>query len=111
MKVLYVAGPYRAEGWNGVFENVIKAREYARRFWLHGWAVICPHANSIFMDGPDIEPMTFIDGDLEIIRRCDAIFMLPRWEQSEGAKLEHALAVKLGIPIYVHLEQVPDANE
>lgn len=100
MKVIYVAGKYRAESWNGVFENIMKARAVARNLWVHGWAVVCPHANTFFMDGEDIPNRTFLDGDLEIIRRCDAMFMLDNWKDSEGARGEHTLAVELGLPIF-----------
>lgn len=109
MKIIYVAGPYRAEGHSAVLDNILKAREVARILWRKGWAVICPHANSILMDGPDISPQTFIDGDLEIILRCDAMCMLPGWEKSAGANQEYALAVELGIPVYSGIDVVPNA--
>jgi hypothetical protein len=73
--------------------------------------VICPHANTIFMDGPDLADRTFINGDLEIIRRCDALYMLPGWEKSQGANMEHRLAVELGMPIYLSLDEVPHETD
>lgn len=100
MKVIYVAGPYRADGWHGVWENIMRARAAARELWLKGWAVICPHTSSIFMDGPDIAAGIFLNGDLEIIRRVDAVLMLDGWERSEGSRGEYALAVELGKDIY-----------
>ena len=106
-KIIYCAGPYRAEGWDGVWENIVEARKVARKLWLKGWAVICPHANSIFMDGPDIPAQTFIDGDLEIVRRCDALYLLRGWEHSKGAMMELQLAEALEMPIYSALEEVP----
>ena len=108
MKIIYTAGPYRADGWHNVFENILIARQVARELWKRGWAVICPHANTLLMDGPDIKPQTFIDGDLEIIRHCDAILMLPGWEGSQGAQMEYSLAVELGMPIYMSMEDVPN---
>lgn len=108
MRVIYTAGPYRADGWHNVFENILKARTAARALWLKGWVVICPHANSILMDGPDIPANMFIEGDLEIIRRCDAICMLPGWEKSEGSQIEYGLALELEMPVYFGVENVPD---
>jgi hypothetical protein len=108
MKVLYIAGPYRAEGHDRVLENILAARALAREAWVRGWAVICPHTNTILMNGPDIDEQTFLDGDIEILRRCDAILMLPLWKKSAGASHEHAVAVNLGLPIYESLGALPD---
>jgi hypothetical protein len=33
------------------------------------------------------------------LARCDAIYMLPGWENSRGAKVEHGLAVDLGFQV------------
>ena len=99
MKVIYVAGAYRSNSWNGVWENINHARTVARRLWLEEWAVICPHANTIFMDGEDTDGV-FLKGDLEILRRCDAIYMLNNWKGSEGARGELELATVLDLEVY-----------
>ena len=39
-------------------------------------------------------------GDLDMIRRCDAIVMMPGWEASKGADREHSLALSMRLPIY-----------
>ncbi len=111
MKVLYIAGPYRSpDGWHAVWENIMRARAAARRAWLKGWAVICPHTNSIMMDGTDVEDRTFLDGDLEILGRCDALLAIPGWEKSEGAKREILVAENMGIPVYTGAE-IPSPEE
>lgn len=110
MKVLYVAGPYRARGDHYVWENILSARSVARQAWLKGWAVICPHANTFLMDGPDINPEQFLAGDLEFIERCDAVLMLPRWEQSVGATGEKKHAECLAIPVYYSIDELPEGK-
>jgi hypothetical protein len=111
MKVIFIAGCYRGAGDNTVFEHIMLAREWARKAWLKGWAVFCPHTNTMFMDGPDIPAQVFLDGDREILRRCDAIFMLPNWRCSMGALAERQEAVNLGLPIYEQLEELPDERK
>ena len=37
--------------------------------------------------------------DVDLIFECDYIHMLRGWERSEGARMEHALALALGIGI------------
>ncbi len=101
MKVIYVAGPYTGKTINETFENIIKARQAAQRLWLRGFAVICPHMNSAFMDGETVDQtrQMFVDGDLEILKRCDVIFMLKGWEKSAGATAELKYAQELGLEI------------
>jgi hypothetical protein len=107
--VIYIAGPYRAKTEWDVLRNVRRAEESALELWRKGWAVICPHKNTHGFNGylPD---QTWIDGDLEIIKRCDAICMLAGWEQSEGAQMEYGLAVELKMPIYFGAHNVPDGK-
>ena len=96
LKVIYVAGQYRADSENGVFENIVKARTAALKLWNQGWAVICPHTNTMFMGSRLGGDEKFIEGDLEILARCDAIYMLKGWEDSHGANMEKTLAQELG---------------
>ena len=38
--------------------------------------------------------------DLQIIKNCDALFMLNNWQDSNGAKCEHAFAKVMGMDIF-----------
>ncbi len=100
MKVIYVAGKYTADTEWGIWNNIEHASGAARKLWLDGWAVICPHKNTAFFGGKDeAHRDIWLAGDLELLRRCDAIYMLGGWENSEGAKAELKLAEKLGLEI------------
>lgn len=100
-KLLYVAGPYRSKkGMWGVHQNIHKAKEIAQELWSMGYAVICPHANTAFMDGTDIPDHHFLAGDLLMVRRCDGVVMAPNWELSEGATAEKKFAESLSIPTF-----------
>lgn len=95
MKVAYISGRYRGKDLNTVFNNVIKAREVALKYWKLGYAVICPHMNTAFMDNSEIEDNKFIEGDLKFIQFCDIIVMLDNWRDSVGAQIEHQKAREL----------------
>lgn len=57
-----------------------------------GAVAICPHKNSAYMGGALKSDDIFIQGDLEILNRCDAVLFLTGWETSSGcnAEMEHA---------------------
>lgn len=99
MKVIYIAGPFRAPSAWGIEQNIRRAEELALEVWQSGGAAICPHANTRFFQGA-AEDKIFLDGDLAILCRCDAVLCLPDWQRSEGACAEVAEATRLGIPVY-----------
>jgi len=99
MKLVYIAGAYRGDGkLDTIYENIQTARKYAKKYWELGYAVICPHMNSALMDGV-CDDKIFLDGDIEILKRCDIIVMLPNWEQSDGATKEVYEAWENGLEI------------
>lgn len=99
MKLVYLAMPYRAASPDGILENIMEARKVAKRLWQLGYYVICPHTNTFLMDGV-VPDRIFLDGDLEIISRCDAVILGPGWKNSEGARSECSFATEKGIPTY-----------
>uniref|UniRef100_A0A6M3KBR3 DUF4406 domain-containing protein n=1 Tax=viral metagenome TaxID=1070528 RepID=A0A6M3KBR3_9ZZZZ len=95
MKVIYVAGPYRAETSYGVYQNIRKAEAKAVELWQQGYAVLCPHLNSqlfelMFNNANEI----CLKGGLVILERCDAIYMMKGWESSVGSRAELKVAKK-----------------
>jgi len=105
MKVIYVAGPYRADTTYGVFQNIRAAEKVSVRLWNEGWAVLCPHLNSALMSEGH-EPIekalmedSFLKGGLEMVQRCDSIYMMEGWRSSEGAKAELKVAKKNNLEI------------
>lgn len=99
MKVVYVAGPYRAPTEYGVAQNIRRAEELALRAWRAGAAVVCPHKNTAFLGGACADEV-WLAGDLELLRRCDAVLCVPGWWGSRGAAGEVALARALGLPVF-----------
>lgn len=99
MKLICIAGPYRAATIAGIHNNIELARQAAAEVWAAGFYALCPHMNSAFLDGvaPD---EVFLMGGLEMVRRCDAVLVLPSFDgkNSKGTVREANLAVDLGIP-------------
>jgi len=101
MELIYVAGPYRSKcEWQ--LEGFLRhAEDASLKLWKEGWAVICPHKNTAHFGGAlGIPDSVWLDGDLEIISRCDAIYMLKGFEDSKGATAELERALDLGLDVY-----------
>ena len=96
--LIYVAGQYRAPTIEGIRANIAKARVVAERLWKEGWIVFCPHLNSAEMDGI-VPAERFLEGDMVILRACDAIYMMREWEWSDGAVDERLAAISLGLDV------------
>lgn len=99
MKIVYVAGPFRAPTAWDIEQNIRRAEALALEVWRAGTACICPHANTRFYQGAAPDEI-WLNGDLEIVRRCDAVLTTHDWERSSGTRGEVELAHKSGIPVF-----------
>ena len=102
MKLVYIAGPYRADSEWQVVQNIRRAEDLAIRVWQAGAACICPHKNTAMFGGV-VDVDVILKGDLEILMRCDAVICLPSWGSSLGARGEVSLAEELGLPVFEYL--------
>ena len=99
LPVVYIAGPYRAETPWRVQANIRAAQEAALTIWKLGAVALCPHSNTGQFEGECPDDVWLV-GDLELLRRCDAVLMIGAWRHSQGASAEHQLASELGLPIF-----------
>jgi len=100
-RIIYVAGPYHHQTEEGKRENILHAIRVALRLWELGFFVICPHCNTAnFEFYTNLPQEVWGEGYLEILKRCDAIFMMRNWETSEGAKSELEVAIERGMAVY-----------
>lgn len=98
--IVYISGKYSK---GDISENIANARRVAIELWEKGYTVICPHLNTQHFEVDcNIPYESYIYGDMEILARCDAILMLPQWEESDGATQEKERAVLLGMPVYIY---------
>lgn len=110
MYLIYLAGPFRALTSWGIEQNVRRAEEVALRLWKLGYAVICPHTLTRFYqnEAPD---QLWTNGVMAMLRRCDAVFVLPDSELSIGTQEEIKEANRLDIPTFYDMtslvEQIP----
>lgn len=103
MDSIYISGPM-----TGVGQYNFPAFEAAEEFWTHvGYVVFSPRVHDLEMgfspDGPPPSPSDLRDmaeWDMQVLLSVDAIYMLTGWENSKGARAEHAIAVWLGLDIF-----------
>ena len=103
--LVYVAGPYRGKSrfrlvrFFQVLRNIWRARRVAMMLWEKGFVAVCPHLNTFLMD--NVCPQEwFLEGDLEILAKCDAVVVLPRYHESTGALGEIRFAQEHRIPVF-----------
>lgn len=99
MKVIYVAGPFRGKNHWEIAENIRNAERLALEVWRMGAAAICPHANTAHYQDAAPDDV-WLEGDLAIMRRCDAVLMTADWKRSQGATEERRMALEAGIPVF-----------
>ena len=99
MKLIYVAGPYRATTPHGILENIRRAESVVIKTWASGHAALCPHLNSSFFDGI-VSDKFFLAGTMEMLSRCDGLVLVEGWVHSEGTKLEVKWAQEHNLPIF-----------
>lgn len=108
-QLIFVCGPYRADTDNERHDNIEAARKVAVEVWRKGHYALCPHKNSEFMSGV-CDEQQFLDGSLEMLRRCDAVIMVGGWRNSEGSRLEFAHAAGRHLALYHSIDDVPEVG-
>ena len=109
MYLIYIAGSYRAKTEWQLVANIREAERVAIDLWDSGYAVICPHKSTAHFGGVrDLPDKIWLDGDFEMIRRCDAVVLVQGWERSVGTAAEIKLAQDIGVPV---LESVQELYE
>jgi hypothetical protein len=71
-----------------------------------GWEVINPAEINA---GKNADWLDCMAADLAAMKGCTAICMLPGWEQSFGARIEHLVAQKLGLDIFGVADLIAEA--
>lgn len=102
MKLVYVAGPYRSENAWAVEANIRNAEEETFALAQLGYVGVCVHSMYRYFDGT-LTAEYWLAATLEVMKRCDAVLLLPGWAESAGSVKEKAAAEALGIPVFTSL--------
>lgn len=93
---IYISGKMR-----GLPEEESRRKfEAARQYLIElGHDVVNPWDSEKDKEEQCLKWEDYILYDLKIIKGCDALFMLDNWQDSDGAKCEHAFARGIGMEI------------
>ncbi len=103
IKIIFIAGPFRAANAWEIAENIRRAERLAHKVnKIEGCFAYCPHANTAHFDGA-LDDRVYLEGNLELLRRCDALILVEGWEESEGTAAEIAYAKEMDILVCCHV--------
>ena len=97
-KMLYVAGKYSGD----IKKNISNAEEISINLIRNGFHVLTPHKNTSGYEkyeGDGISYETWICMDLDLLSRCDAIYVMKNSSNSKGVQQEIEFATENAIPI------------
>lgn len=107
MKLVYIAGPLRAETAYKRELNIREAERVMLELYHAGYAPICPHSMTRFIYGA-VDEAVCMDADIEVIKRCDAVVLCGDPETSEGTKNELEWAEKYNVPVFYSVNDLAD---
>ncbi len=101
MPRIYVAGPM-----TGLPDfNYPAFHDAAARLRKRGWHVENPADNPAPHVDAECNWTAYMRMGVSQLMTCSAIYLLPGWQQSKGASLEHFIAQRLGLTVYEHAIQ------
>jgi hypothetical protein len=105
---LYIAGKISGLNYNDALKKFSDAAEMLRGL---GHEPVNPmEVNGLDGDGKEHPWAEYMKRDIPVLLQCDGIYLLPDWDESKGAMLEHYIARQLGMrivaPSYKDHEQI-----
>jgi hypothetical protein len=108
MKLVYIAGPYMGTDYHQTEQYITYAREWADKLARAGHAFYAPQLNTAHFDAvaPDVPKYFWQEMNLAILHRCDALLLVPGWDNDEETKRDMHYAETWGIPIVVDIDEI-----
>lgn len=101
MKLIYIAAPYSTADPIEQQLNVQAARYAGHKLAQEGFYPVMPTVNTAGFNGANSDVEFWYDGTLELMKRCDAVYVLDGSHNSIGVQREIKVAKKLGMHVFI----------
>jgi hypothetical protein len=99
--LVYISGPMTAKDGRTIEDNVAEGLRVYWELLQAGIPAFCPHLSGAFPTAWSLLPHAeWLAYDFAIIDRSTHVLMMPRWESSTGAKMEHQYAIDSDVPVF-----------
>lgn len=99
MKLVYIAGPFRAPTQYRVHLNIASAETDSLFVAGDGMVPVCPHTMYANFNG-SLSDQFWLEATQEILKRCDAVWLCDGWRESAETLAEIETAKQQGIPVF-----------
>ena len=119
MKLVYIAGPYRAALGRSVEQNIRAARRMGIQVVAQciGCYPVIPHMNTANFDLEEdlvmVGDQFYLDGSMALMRKCDAVLLVypDAMQDSVGTRHEVETATVRQIPVFTTLHGLKQWSE
>ena len=92
-QLIYISGPI---SHRDLTERRKAFADTAEMLRGHGFDIVNPMENGLPENAPTRQHMR---RDIEMLMRCDIIYMMKGWTHSKGCKVEFDVATSIGLPV------------
>lgn len=107
--VIYIAGALNGEDCCEYIQNLHRMQVYGEKIRDMGASIMIPGNDLLsgLLNG-HLGYEDYINNSMSLLSKCDAIYLTPHWQGSEGTKKEIAFAESNGIPVLKTLGNVKE---
>jgi len=113
-KKIYVAGAIESNSIITSLENLRRGQRSSFLIMQMGFIPFCPFIDFLFFfqvrpeNNEKITKEMIQEYSMEWLKVCDAVYLVPGWEESEGTQKEIRVADELGIPVIENMKTLKD---
>lgn len=103
---VYIAGKLNDDAV-GYIQNMHRMMVTAEKVRCAGFAVLIPCLDILMgLKFGDYDYSDYFDNNVQWLKRSDAVFLTPGWEDSSGTQKEITIAKSMGIPVFSDISEM-----